>query len=55
MMNRPEWREELDELTGVSLKECLDCFDTLWNVFLEKYPTSSKEKQEKSPQNVTAI
>ena len=54
-MNRPVWREELEELTGMSLKESYECFEILWKVFEERYPSYHQKQHEESPTSVSAI
>ncbi|KAM7453919.1 hypothetical protein BLSTO_05329 [Blastocystis sp. subtype 1] len=50
----PIWRTELEELTGCSLDNIYSCFEVLWKVFKEKYP-SQKEQIKQSPTVVPAV
>ena len=54
LRSSPIWRTELEELTGCSLDNIYSCFEVLWKVFKEKYP-SQKEQIKQSPTVVPAV
>ena len=42
-------------LTGATFEDMYSCFEGLWALFKEKYPTSQKDQVKESPTNVTAV
>lgn len=55
LLRSPSWRSELVPLTGATFEDMYSCFEGLWTLFKEKYPTSQKDQVKESPTNVTAV